>query len=159
MLLEPVFRHCHQVRRVGALIPISKGQVGEDLRCPFSGIFSQNERICHSNTEMLKVQDIMICFNHKLSRLFVQSVGSRLIRITTSQRSCKEQRFLPVIAATSIKPPSSALSSALSPFRSRLLRSQPYALLCRLNIGIRTPPLLTCLFYAYTIFHFLHLPL
>ena len=31
VLLEPVFRRRHQVRRIGSLIPVSKGQVGEDL--------------------------------------------------------------------------------------------------------------------------------
>ena len=47
MLLEPVFRHCHQVRRVGALIPISKGQIGEDLPGVLDRNFGQNERIGH----------------------------------------------------------------------------------------------------------------
>ena len=48
MLLEPIFRHCHQVRCVGTLIPISKGQIGEDLPGVLYRNFSQNERICHS---------------------------------------------------------------------------------------------------------------
>ena len=47
MLLEPVFRHCHQVRRVGALIQISKGQVGEYLPGVLDRSFGQNKRIGH----------------------------------------------------------------------------------------------------------------
>ena len=47
MLLEPVFRHCHQVRCVGAVVPVSKGQVGEDLPGILHRDLGQDKRIGH----------------------------------------------------------------------------------------------------------------
>ena len=47
MLLEPVFGRSHQLRCVGAVIPVSEGQVGEDLPRILHRDLGQNERIGH----------------------------------------------------------------------------------------------------------------
>ncbi|CAN4024730.1 Stage II sporulation protein M, partial [Dysosmobacter welbionis] len=47
VLLKPVFCHCHQFRRVGALIPVAEGQVGEDLPGFFHRDPGQNEGVGH----------------------------------------------------------------------------------------------------------------
>ena len=47
MLLEPVFGRSHQLRCVGAVIPVSEGQVGEDLPGILHRDFGQNKGIGH----------------------------------------------------------------------------------------------------------------
>jgi len=47
VLLEPVFGRSHQLRGVGAVVPVSEGQVGEDLPGILHRYLGQDERIGH----------------------------------------------------------------------------------------------------------------
>ena len=47
MLLEPVFCCRHQLRRVGAVIPVAEGQVGENLPGVVNRDFGQNQGTGH----------------------------------------------------------------------------------------------------------------
>ena len=47
ILLKPVFCNRHQLRGVGALVPVAEGQVGKNLPGVFHRDFCQNERVGH----------------------------------------------------------------------------------------------------------------
>ena len=73
VLLEPVFGRSHQVRCVGAVVPVSEGQVGEDLPGVLHRNFRQNERIGHARIRIPVAGEtaVIIAVFHLAQHLFL----------------------------------------------------------------------------------------